>query len=200
MKILLGNKWNVDFDAPIRMSEDQRRKFINFIRTLFSVVEEIRAEEYRSERLGDRYFFRKWTYEEYAVLADITKSTSTVADELGRSWMSVDIKRGTVMPDLLQWAFKNNKDLLKGNIRELVKEFLAHKQYIKKKRRNDIKRLSYLESEESAYSEAIKRLKHFKSIGMFGDTEYKKKVKEIEAQRQERLEEIEELKERLNIE
>ncbi len=200
MKILVGDKWNVDFETPVRMLPDQKERFLNFMKTLFSVVEEIPSQETRSERLGDRFFFRKWTIDEYAVLADITKSTSEVWDELGRSPMSVEMKRGSLMPVLLRWANENGYDLVKGNIKELIKKFLSEQKNLKMKRREDIKYLEQLESEESDYPKALERLKNLKSSGMFNESKYKEGLKELEVNRQKRLEEIDELKERLDLE
>ena len=64
-------------------------------------------------------------------LAYITKTTKEISDELGRTWMSVNVIRGKFMSDYIIWAQKNGKDIINGNPKDLVKEFLEYKQKYK---------------------------------------------------------------------
>jgi len=61
MKILIGDNNNVDFDSPIEMTEDQKSKFVSFLKTIFSVVKIEDTEELRTERIGDKFFMKEWT-------------------------------------------------------------------------------------------------------------------------------------------
>ncbi len=93
MRILKGDKGHYDFDGPILMSSVQRQDFEKMMRSLFSVVQFEQGEQPRVERLGDKIFARPWSLDEISCLYEI-KDIDTVCKELGRSWMSVDIKRG----------------------------------------------------------------------------------------------------------
>lgn len=93
MKLLIGDKGNIDFDSPVVMDEHQRKKFIDFLKNMFKVVKVEETDHLRIERIGDKFFTKEWTSEEYALLLEL-EDTNKVAEMLGRSWMSVDIKRG----------------------------------------------------------------------------------------------------------
>lgn len=145
MKILIGDKWGVDFDAPIKMSSEQKDKFIGFLKTLFSVVEEEYTGELRVDRIGDKLFMKEWTPAELALLLEVeTKDTDMVAEELGRSWMSVDIKRGEFIPKYLAWVRERGIDLLSANTKELIKEFMKEKQDLiisRRRKRTELRKL-----------------------------------------------------------
>jgi dsDNA-binding SOS-regulon protein len=123
MELLVGDKGKIDFDAPVKMNIDQRKKFINFLKSIFSVVEIIESERVRTERLGDILFLKNWSVDEYAVLLEV-EDTNNVAEMLGRSWMSVDIKRGEFLPTYLAWAKEKKIDIVKGDTKKLIKEFM----------------------------------------------------------------------------
>lgn len=127
MKILIGDNNNVDFDFPVLMTDDQRTKFVDFLKTIFSVVKVEETEEFRTERIGDKFFMREWTLEEYEVLLDTGKTTNEVAEMLGRTWMSADIKRGGFIPDFLAWTSQKGKDILKDDLKILIKEFMEER-------------------------------------------------------------------------
>ena len=123
MKLLIGDKGNVDFDYPVAMTKDQKKKFIDFLKKMFKVVKVEDADNFRTERIGDKFFMKEWTSEEYAMLLEL-EDTNKVAEMLGRSWMSVVIKRGSFFPDFLAWTFQRGKDPLKDDVRELIREFI----------------------------------------------------------------------------
>jgi len=149
MEILIGDKGNLDFNAPIKVTEIQKYEIIKFFESVYKVVEIEKAEEFRTERIGDKFFPREWTEKEYEILFEI-ENTEKVSEMLGRSWMSVDIRRGIFLPDFLEWGKRNNKDLIKGNIKEYIKKFIKEKRDIlilkkqqKKKERNELANIEH---------------------------------------------------------
>tara|TARA_Y100000310_G_C20683511_1_gene817543 strand:+ start:2717 stop:3346 length:630 start_codon:yes stop_codon:yes gene_type:complete len=142
MKILIGDKGNIDFDSPVKMSDEQQKRFIEFLHSMFKVVKVEKTDEFRTERIGDKFFMKEWTSEEYATLLEI-ENTDKVAEMLGRTWMSVDIKRGGFIPDFLAWTSQKGKDPLKDDIKSLIKEFMKEKEHeilFRREKRKDIKR------------------------------------------------------------
>ncbi|MFH1828719.1 MAG: hypothetical protein ABH824_05675 [Nanoarchaeota archaeon] len=128
MKILIGDKGNIDFESPVNMDKDQKEKFIEFLESMFEVVKVQETDSFRDERIGDKFFMKAWALEEYQALLNIENTTDKVAEILGRSWMSVDIKRGGFIPDFLAWTSENKKDPLKDDIKKLIKEFMKEKE------------------------------------------------------------------------
>lgn len=150
MKILSGNNGNVDFDGPVEMTDEQRTLFFDFMRSMFSVVQEEPTDQVRYDRIGDKLFSRPWDQEEYDVLLEI-EDTEGLSEMLGRTWMSGDIKRGDFFPMFMLWIDRKGKDILKDDIKELIHDFMAekeneklkkkaHKQFISKKEK-EIKNL-----------------------------------------------------------
>jgi len=146
MKILIGNNGGVDFDAPIKVNKDQKDKIIKFLKEMFRVVTIEKSSFFRSERLGDKFFMRRWTDDELAVLLEI-ENTERVAEMLGRSWMSVKIKRGYFIPYFLSWTQENRKDILKNDLKELIREFMRDKKEEVILRREHRKKKRKLEKE-----------------------------------------------------
>lgn len=134
MKILIGDKGNVDFDGPIQMTPEQKKKFIDFMKNLFAVVIEEESDKIRIGRLGDKFFARKWTPEERGLLLEI-RDIEKVSKELGRSWMSVDIKRGQFIPEFMRWVDSNGYDIVKDDTKKLIEEFMEEKEREKEKKR-----------------------------------------------------------------
>ena len=142
MKLLIGDKGNVDFDSPVAMNETQRKKFIDFLKNMFKVVKIEEIDNFRTERIGDKFFMREWTSEEYATLLEL-EDTNKVAEMLGRSWMSVDIKIVAFIPDFLAWTSQKGKDPLKDDVKELIKEFMKEKEQeiiSRRERKNELRR------------------------------------------------------------
>ncbi|MEM2936692.1 MAG: hypothetical protein QW231_05910 [Candidatus Bathyarchaeia archaeon] len=132
MKILIGHRGGVDFDEPLKLSEDQRQKFIEFIKTLFdpSVVDVIQKRTPRIKRLGEKLFQVRWSRNEYALLLG-TDSNEVLTEKLGRSWMSVVIKRGDLLPDFDAWCARNGYSR-KGDYKELIEKYLQETHKVKK--------------------------------------------------------------------
>jgi hypothetical protein len=137
MKILLGDKGNIDFDAPVPMTKEQQDSFIELMKSLFDpdVVKIMKTNKFRVDRIGDHLFQREWTAGEIAKLLDVHSDTEEVSEKLGRTWMSVVIKRGEVIPDLIKWTNIKGYDLAKGDIRKIIEEYLQERKDLAKEKR-----------------------------------------------------------------
>ena len=162
MKIYIGDKGNVDFDAPIKVTDEQAQKIINFFKKLYreDIVKIDTSSEFRSDRLGDKLFQRRWNTEEYVALLELDKDTDELSEELGRTWMSIDIKRGEWIPKFLSWARVNNKNFIEGNIKEIIKEYFGYLEKQKRlrkeeKRKRNLKK-KRLESERKRLEKKLK--------------------------------------------
>lgn len=134
MKILIGDKGHIDFNEAILMTPEQQEKFIEMMRNLFSVIQLENTDKFRLERLGDKIFARNWTNAELKYLLEI-KDLDTICEGLGRSWMSVDIKRGEFIPLFMTWAHERGYDIVHGDIKSLIEKFIEDKELEKKERR-----------------------------------------------------------------
>lgn len=136
MQILIGDKGNVDFDRAIPMTRHQQDLFIEFMKTIFSPVHEVETTSFRPERIGDKFFGRRWDdSDEIAMLLDVNIELDKVCELLGRTWMSVDIKRGEFIPELMRWADSKGYNLIDGDIKEIIEEYLDEKKEIAKMKR-----------------------------------------------------------------
>ena len=136
MKILVGDKGNVDFDSPIPLTESQQDQFIKFMKTIFNPVKKLDVNNFRTERLGDKIFMRKWDdRDEIAMLLDVNVPLDKVCENLGRTWMSVTIKRGEIIPDLMRWADMKGYNLIQGDTKEIIEKYLEDKKEIAKQNR-----------------------------------------------------------------
>ncbi len=127
MKVLVGNNGNVDLDGPMEMNKKQRKAFFEMMGSLFAVVQQEKSNVVRFERLGNKMFLRAWEPEEYALLLEI-EDTKKISERLGRSWMSVDIKRGEFFSNFMIWVQRKGKDILKDDVTGLIEEFLKEKE------------------------------------------------------------------------
>ena len=102
MKLLIGDYGHVDFAAPVAMSDAQKAAFIAFLKTRYDEVDVSQFTE-REFRLGERKrFFSAWSNAELRVLLDPITNDEAL-ERLGRSWMSVNIKRGNFLPKFNAW-------------------------------------------------------------------------------------------------
>jgi hypothetical protein len=145
MKILVGHRGSVDFDEPLKLNEQKKQKFIEFIKTLFdpSVVEVTPSRTPRSKRLGEKNFGVSWNRKEQALLLG-TDNNETLTEKLGRSWMSVVIQRGTLLPDFDAWCARNGY-IRRGDYSDLIEKYLNEREFHKKKWR---KRSQLLECQQ----------------------------------------------------
>lgn len=145
MKIYIGHNGNVDFDAPVKMTEEQYQRFLSMMRKMFAVVIPENVSEHRIERLGDKMFWKTWDLEEYVLLFDAININS-VCERLGRTWMSVDLRRGEFIPDFMIWARIKGIDIFANpeKIRNLVEEYLEDKDVQKELLRQQRSKISSL--------------------------------------------------------
>ncbi|MBI4181813.1 MAG: hypothetical protein HY520_02495 [Candidatus Aenigmarchaeota archaeon] len=180
MKLLIGDGNNIDFNDSIQMTQKQKQDFISFLSTQFAVVEEEQYEHARHQRLGDKLFGRSWTQKEYEVLFDL-KDTKKVSEMLGRTWMSVDIRRGFFMPTFLDWAREKNVDIINGEIKSLIQRFLKDKQHEIETRKFKKKQIKALKEEYDSWPKRERWYKILLAGGSMKQIEFDKKKQEREA-------------------
>ncbi|MFH1828720.1 MAG: hypothetical protein ABH824_05680 [Nanoarchaeota archaeon] len=122
--IILTKDEFVDFEAPIQMTEDQREKFISFMKELFGKVETEMVEE-KSKEMGEREVTaKKWTSEELALLLS-PASNEELATKTERSVMSIKMERGHFVPEFMGWAKRKGYSLPVKL--EVIEEFLKRR-------------------------------------------------------------------------
>jgi hypothetical protein len=131
MKILRGNNLNVDFQNPINLDKEQQEKFISFLKTLFYDVELQDTKCNIRSRMGEKLFSKEWSSKELALIFKIDEINDEVTKKLGRTWMSVVMRRGLLIPMILQYASKKNVDIYQVNIEKLIEDFLNENEEIK---------------------------------------------------------------------
>ena len=146
MKVLCSEKGKVDFDEPIISDDKKSQELIKWFKNNFreNCVEIVEKDEIRTVRLGESDKIRwakKWSRHERAALCDMYKSTDQIAEELGRTWMSVNPKRGKYIGDSLMYAARKNIKLTKQNILEYIQEYLDYRENIKREQREQKKAL-----------------------------------------------------------
>jgi hypothetical protein len=194
-----GSKGKIDFKAPVEMTDQQYEDFIELLEDIFSkeAVAERTMEETRTDRLGDKHFAREWRSEEASLLYELG-DTREIAEKLGRSWMSVDIKRGHFLPPFLDWAKDNNHNLMRDDIKELVEEYMEDKELRKQERKNIRKKIRNIESSiENKHSE-IERIEEILERGQ--TEERQQKGEKLVQQAEEKIEELKERKQELEQE
>jgi len=156
MKILKGDKGNIDFENPLELNEIQKERFINFLKEMFHHIEEREVKTPRINRIGSKTFSRAWDDEEYELLLQIDETNNSVSRKLGRSWMAVNMRRLDFVPRMMQYASKKGINIYNIDIKELVKNFLEeHKDEIFKRK----ERKKKIRKKEKEQREEIERLK-----------------------------------------
>ena len=124
MRILIKDEY-LDFETPIQMTEEQRKKFIQFMEKLFGDIEIVKVIE-KTKEMGDREVSpRKWVPEELSLLLT-PKNNKDIAVKTNRSEMSVKMMRGSFVPEFLVWAKKKGYSLpVKIDV---IKEFLDERE------------------------------------------------------------------------
>lgn len=124
MKILMYKSGDVDLEVPIRMTEEQREKLIEFLKKMFPGNVEIYAKEEKTKKFGEREVDpKKWTIDDCTLLLS-PNSNSDLAAKMDRTEMSVKMQRGHFVPEFLVWLKKKgyslpaDKNLLKEYMRE----------------------------------------------------------------------------------
>ncbi len=109
MRILTKDNY-VDFEAPIHMTEEQKKKFLDFMKEKFIDVETEEVEE-KSKEMGERTITNKdWTPNEFSLLLS-PKTNEELSSETDRSMMSIKMMRGHFVPEFMVWAKKKGYSL-----------------------------------------------------------------------------------------
>ena len=107
--------------SPVFMGDEQRERFIDFMRKTFGDIEVLEVEE--ASRPGPHGGEqRKWSVDDIAMLMS-GGSIEEKANKLNRSEMSVIMRTGSVVPDIAKWMKK--KGYMKfPPAKEIVEEFM----------------------------------------------------------------------------
>jgi hypothetical protein len=179
MKILVGDKGNVDFDAPIEMSKEQKDRFMTFIKDMFVVVKETNGN-HRTSRIGSRSFVKPWDDEELNLLLNIEETNEDLQQKLGRTWMSVDIKRGPLMAELLDWANREHVKLFEGDTQKAIRDFLVYKKSVKLNSARKRKRLKKLKAKQAEIKEELEKMIIFASYRRNNEAKRRQELAEVE--------------------
>jgi len=203
MKILIGDKGSVDFDEPIKLSPEQFDKFVKLMRKLFAVVKVEESDKPRKARLGERIRFnRRWAEEELKLLLEI-EDNQTVAEKLGRTWTSVNIKRGEWIPTFMKWAEDKGYNIIdeitRGNVKKYIIEFMEEREREKrirrKQRKKEIEKIKILEKELNSKKQLLKAIQLRRECGL-AQPEDKEQIFKIKKQIEEIEKQINELRSR----
>jgi hypothetical protein len=129
---LVAESGNVDFDGPVDLTKRELNDFLTLLGRVFDprVVERDDVDEPRSERIGDRVFQRPWAISELSVLLEPSIGTEEMSKRLGRTWLSVVMKRGEFFGPFLEWTHSKGRSLLKGDVKKLITEYLNEKKLL----------------------------------------------------------------------
>jgi len=121
MKILFKGDY-IDFEAPIQMTENQRKKFISFMQTEFGKITEQEVQE-KVKEISPRgeSVIKHWTDEDLSQLMDGTLSNTDLSIKLERSEMGILMKRGSFVTEFVAWA-KRKGYTSKGDLSK-IKEY-----------------------------------------------------------------------------
>jgi hypothetical protein len=157
--ILKGHRGNIDFSKPIEMNPEQRLSFITFMRNLFETIEEEEVKDLWRKRIGEKNFIRNWSTEEYILLISPDITNEEVSKRLGRSWMSIEMKRVFYIEEITKKANQKGINLYKADketIKKLVEEYMQENNLLKLKRKKERKEKNIQEKREK---DELKRLK-----------------------------------------
>ncbi|MBU3905180.1 MAG: hypothetical protein KJ906_03465 [Nanoarchaeota archaeon] len=160
MMLLLGDFGHIDFDRPIKMNEKQIEKFIEFLKTVYSVVETEQIIDTRTDRLGDKLFSSGWTADEYTLLLDTSKMVEEISEMLGRTYMSINFKRGVFISDFVVWNKKaGNPNIFeikdKNELKKFIKEYMDENKKGIESRRGIKKEIKKLEKQKENLKDLI---------------------------------------------
>jgi|TARA_Y100000310_G_C20568544_1_gene756818 hypothetical protein len=186
MKILRGDNLNIDFEKPLKLSSEQFEKFKNYLQKFFEFIETEECESFRQERLGDKFFSREWMIEEDALLFDITQTNEILVKKLGRTWMSIDMRRGSMVPEILSFAKEKKVDIYKVNIKKLISQYQEeHRNKILERRESKVKRRTNKKKWEGELNILKEEVPKLNALMGFGDItpevieEKKKRIEEL---------------------
>ena len=118
----------VDLKAPIFMSIDQRKKFIEFMERLFpGQVSAVEVQEKGKVITREGGKTKKWSVDDYLELFS-SDDFDTVVKKIKRSDMSVNMMFGNFYPQVMSWAKKKGyTSITKKVIEEYLKDMGAKK-------------------------------------------------------------------------
>jgi len=125
IRILRGDKNNVDFDGPLKLTSEERVKLFNLLRDLFDPVEEEKVSSLRNWRMGGNriQYPRAWTDKEYEVLLK-SHTLEEAENKLARSGMAIIVQDGKWRPKFFEWCQKAGKNPFSGEMSQLIKNFM----------------------------------------------------------------------------
>jgi len=190
MKILIGDHHHIDFDGPIKSTDEQIGEVMQFFYGNFfeNVIEIDEESEFRIDRLGSKLFRKKWSSHEYAELVRINENTEELVDCLGRSHMSIDMQRIDWLEDFFRYIRRYNLQLFTNNIEEIVGRYIEDEKNIKllkKERKRKLRALeNNLKDKEKKFGRSLQIKENFS--GYYGSDEgYEKALREkIEAKQE----------------
>jgi len=125
MKIF-ASKTHIDLEAPIQMTGLQQEKFIEFLQNMFSDVSVYHdypeAVKTMPEDMTKNHV--TWEIDDYLALLEPI-SNAAVEEQLGRSEMSVKMKRGAFVPYFYSWM--SSKGYIPPITKEMVEKFIEEK-------------------------------------------------------------------------
>ena len=123
MKIYTSASGYIDLEAPIHMTEEKHQRFIEFFDELFpGEIEVVDREETKGNPPGGGEGAKRWELEEFAALMG-PQSNEELAEQLGRSKMSIMMHRGQFVPNFRAWL--DSKGLSMEIDLDLISEFLS---------------------------------------------------------------------------
>jgi hypothetical protein len=163
MKVLYSDKGNVDFEASIDSDESKNSELIQWFKNNFKedCVEVITSSEMRETRLGNPNKIRwgkKWSRPEEEALLNIYLTTEQLSEDLGRTWLSVNPKRGKHIGAFLLYTTRRSIKLTKENIQKYIQEYLDYMENVRKGERGQRKQ------QDLKKKELEKELKRLESL------------------------------------
>jgi len=124
MRILTKDKY-VDFEVPIYMSENQRKKFVNGMIKIFGDRIKVTNIIENKKEMGEvERHFKKFTEEDQIILANPNLNNEKKKKKMGKTHFAIQMKRGQFLMELQEWAIKKGKS--KINEKD-IQEFLNEK-------------------------------------------------------------------------
>lgn len=123
MKIFIKERY-IDFEAPIYMSEGQRKKFIEGMERIFSEKVKVENIVENKKEMGDiTRHWKKFTEEDKIILANPDLSNEEIAEKMGKTTFAIQMRRGHFLMELQDWAKKKGKSkITEKDIREFLGE------------------------------------------------------------------------------
>lgn len=125
MKIFTS-KTHIDLEAPIQMTGVQQEKFIEFLQNMFPDISVVYDFQEASKTMPDdmKRTHIAWTIDDYLTLLEPI-SNEDVEEQLGRTEMSVKMRRGSFVPDFYSWM--SSKGYTPPITKEMVEKFVEER-------------------------------------------------------------------------